>query len=426
MTVNEPSPEPKKNSQKAGMVLFGDFKGERHIVAPYTEGRFGNNMKYYGLGKGKVDPGEDAFEAGMRECKEETGIDVEKLLGKDAIEKLRRGETVENIDSGYEGVRIKRVMPNALEYTYLGRAGSPNDFALFAIELEGIDHLYDHLKNPANRSHYIGMPQEVYHPVRTMLASNPDKYPHMQDCLNWLRTMHMPQRPWSQGRGGESLPRINGEGDHWFADLEAQYMEKLGRPGDHIRNVPEWQSFQKTLVGDDYKLITKHAEQIKEILIKLHILSGKDEDILKFDTKDSPLVFYQEGADILTVDNYMKAIMDAGMERGDFNLAFCGNIKDMVAKNAPRVERITNSQLAAVVWAGGAEGIDKVADRYQAKPPATPQDNKWLGGDMYDDSLRTDLHAVLKHMQEHEVPISKILQAQPQGALEPPTLQRQD
>lgn len=409
--------EKQSPSHKAGMVLFGDIKGEKHVVAPYSEGRFDSNLKYYGLGKGKVDANEDALEAAMRECTEETGIDVKKLLGAETIAKLRRGETVEDIDSGYAGVRIKRVMPKALEYSYLGRGGSPHDFALFAIELEGIEHLYEHLKNPDNRSRYLGDPSQVYFPIRTTLATHRQEYPDMQQCLDWLRTMHMPHPAWSKGRGGESLPRINGEGDHWFADLEAAYMQRIGRPGGHIKNVAEWQSFQKTLVGENYHLLSKHAEQIRETLIELNVISGKDDDIIKFDTKDSPLMFYQEGADILTADNYLKAVIDAGLERSDFNLAFCGNVPAMVAKNAPRIERICNAQLAGVVWAAGDQAIEKVADRFQEKEAKTRSDNAWLGGDMYDDSLRHDLRGVMTAMKHKEVPISAVIHASKHGTL---------
>lgn len=409
--------EKQSPSHKAGMVLCGYIEGVKHVVAPYSEGRFATNWKYYGLGKGKVDPGEDMLDAAMRECSEETGIDVKKLLGEKAIAALRRGEAVENIESGYKGVRIKRVVPKALEYTYLGRGSSPHDFALFAIELEGIEHLHEHLKNPENRSRYLGDVQQVYHPIRTLLASRRDAYPDMQQCLDWLRTMHMPNKEWSKGRGGESLPRINGEGDHWFADLEAAYMEKIGRPGGHIKNVSDWLKFQKTLVGENYELLSKHAEQIRETLIELNVISGKDSDIIKFDTKDCPLVFYQEGADILTAENYLKAVIDSGLECDDFSLAFCGEIPAMAEKKAPRMERIVNAQMAGVVWAAGDEAIDKVADRFQRKEAKTRSDNTWLGGDMYDDSLRHDLRSVMTVMRGKEVPISAVLQASAEGTL---------
>lgn len=406
------------------MVLFGDYNGVRHIIAPYSEGRFDSNMKSYGLGKGKIDGGENALDAAMRECSEETGIDVRKLLGEDAIEKLRRGETIENIESGYPGVRIKRVIPQALEYTYLGRGGSPHEFAMFAIELEGIEHLYDHLKNPDNRSRYIGDPQQVYHPIRTTLASKRDEYPSMDQCLDWLRTMHMPDKPWAKDRVGESLPRINGEGDHWFADLEAAYMKEIGRPGGHIKNVSEWQSFQKRLVGENYLLLSKHAQQIRDTLVELDVISGKDDDIIKFDTKDSPLIFYQEGADLLTAENYLKCVIKSGLKRSDFSLAFCGNIPAMVAKDAPRIERIVNAQMAGVVWAAGDKAIESVADYYLRKPAKTTDKNAWLGGDMYDDSLRHDLRGVLAHMQEKEVPINQAINVRSQGVLQPAPIER--
>jgi 8-oxo-dGTP pyrophosphatase MutT (NUDIX family) len=62
----------------AGGVLVRTIRGRRHVAAIRPQGRAG----VWALPKGKIDPGESAIEAALREVHEETGVEgrlVEKL-----------------------------------------------------------------------------------------------------------------------------------------------------------------------------------------------------------------------------------------------------------------------------------------------------------------------------------------------------------
>jgi 8-oxo-dGTP diphosphatase len=62
----------------AGGVLVRTIRGRRHVAAIRPQGKPG----IWALPKGKIDPGESAAEAALREVREETGVEgrlVEKL-----------------------------------------------------------------------------------------------------------------------------------------------------------------------------------------------------------------------------------------------------------------------------------------------------------------------------------------------------------
>jgi 8-oxo-dGTP pyrophosphatase MutT (NUDIX family) len=82
------------------------------LLTSYDEGRIGENYKCYGLPKGSIDAGESSLEGALRETEEETGISFKRLMGDDNLKKFINGECLENIDTGYKGVRIRRADPN--------------------------------------------------------------------------------------------------------------------------------------------------------------------------------------------------------------------------------------------------------------------------------------------------------------------------
>ena len=445
MSARKNADIPKSRYTKAGIVLSGDINGVKHVVAPYTEGRFGDNQKYYVLAKGAIDPGEDVLDGALREASEETGIDMQRLLGADNIAALKRGEAVEHVESGYEGVRIKRFAPQALELNYLGREDNKNRAMIFTLEVEGLEHLQGALKNQRNLSSRFGRAQGVTHPVRTDVARN-SEFPSYAERIDWIRQMRIPGEYTRNGEDVKLVPKgYHGpQPENWFRNRENSYQAIHGRHKQKIDEVSDWQSFQSHLTLSDYSTLRDLTEQVKKEL-KITGLLGGDNDLIKMDTKDSPLSFYQEGADILTMDAYLDACLYSGMDRKDFAKAFCGNtpimsgtgvvadetphvLRDIVDQGggrnartaraakearkltpASRIERMGSSQLAGVVWAAGEASIDRVAKNIHEREVHSPQDNQWLGGTLYDDSLRNDLHTVYGSMVKAEKPSLEII-----------------
>lgn len=420
---------------KAGAIISGvlsaDAKNpaaQEYVVAPYTEGRFGGNDKYYVLPKGSIDANETVLDAAIREAAEETGIDIARLLGPDNIARLRAGKPVTHVQSGYKGVRIREVVPKALDFSYDSRENKPHRAIMLHIEVEGIEHLYPHLKNPENRSS-IGQIEQAPFPLRTLIRN--ERYPRLEVMFEWLRTMRTPKAPWAKKLAGTPLapkPTKSGAMPAWFevagrpgyfAGLEAAYTEATG---ERIKDAPSWQNFLKQLPPEDYANILHLAELVKEKLKECKVTKG-DHHIIKFDTKDLPLFFYQEGADIITKEQYLKSCIDNAANRGDFARAFAGNTRYAEEQKLPRFERILRSQIAGVVWAVGDARIDTVIDRLKKNPPKTRNGELWgqpINKCAELDRLGEDLHTVNAMMQAREVPLSDVAGIIPKGKLAHP------
>jgi len=72
----------------------------------------------------------------------------------------------------------------------------------------------------------------------------------------------------------------------------------LGRP---IRDMREWKKFCTDIEGKDFRRLDADVNRIKEYLTKRGIVSDS-RPVLKMDSHDTPLNFYQEGAEILPLD----------------------------------------------------------------------------------------------------------------------------
>ena len=381
-------------------MLFGnDANGKRLVVAPWTEGRFGDGDKYYSIAAGGVDGSEDVLGAALREASEETGINMEKLLGEENIKKLRRGEKVENVKSGYKGVIVKQVVPNALDYIYKGRTDLPSHLVMFGIELEGIERLRGQTKNSAWASKEGEV--DAILPLRWKVHDD-TQFPSLTQCLEALRTMRMPDAPWAQNLKGVPLTPVGVASDpNWFRGLEAKY-----NAGKEITNIPEWQRFRVQLSPDEDKAITMMAEQIKNYLKQLHIV-GNDDATMKFDTKDCPFKFYQEGADIISAEDYLHTCLKRSAFRGDYDRAFCGGTPKM--QGVGRMERVTNAQLAAVVCVTPRKDIRAIAQGIGRNPFKTER-GEFLGGSIFDaDGLQEDLLGIKDAMNKKMTPIASVL-----------------
>ena len=81
----------------AGGVLVRSIRGRAHVAAIRPQGRQG----IWALPKGKIDPGESAAEAAVREVREETGVEG------DLVEKL--GDVRYVYTATWEGAKGERI-----------------------------------------------------------------------------------------------------------------------------------------------------------------------------------------------------------------------------------------------------------------------------------------------------------------------------
>lgn len=379
------APQKQKPYQKAGMIISGMLpNGQQALVAPYSEGRFGHQDKYYVLPTGSIDAGETPLHGALREAEEETGIDMVRLLTPEGVAALERGERLTNIPSGYPGVTIRRVEPEPVDHTFLSRASKPRRLALYGIEVDGIEHLRSALKNQPNLNR-AGRVQPVRRPISDVLRDAPERYPTFTDFLEWLRTERMPERIWNTGyTGNRDLVPHEDEVDYptWFRLLEAKHGP--------ITDRDSWQRFCERIPHHDFSVLSGYIATIKGTLKSMHILNG-DNDHIKLDDKDCPLFYYQEGADIITAEQYLKTAFERMRANSDYAKAFGGDC-EQVRKLAP-TGRIQHSQLVGIAPFVREEDITKASaqfmedlnrpsltDRVQGRSPyrATSHSAPWL------------------------------------------------
>lgn len=356
--------EEEKPFQKAGIVIYGtNAQGKRALVAPWSEGRFGYKHKYPALPKGSIDDGESAVETAVRETSEETGIDIRLMLGEDRYAAFIAGEEIKvPFESPeYEGVHVVHVGTTPVRHDYMARSGAMRPTALYGIEVEGIENLVRHLKNTknANTENF-----QVRHSIKEQFK-DAKRYPQLEDFLEWLRTGDMPEREWSAGKYCLSLyGELEPGTETLFSQLEKQVMSKP------IENLKEWKEFWRTLPKADYKQLQPYVAKIKKNVQDIGVVEG-DRSIYKLDDKDTPLRFFQEGADIVTAEDFIAQCYRMMAHNPDYALAFGGRAyvqdKDSqpLSKSALSKAQVTHSQLAAVAnFVPPHELLQAVAKRF--------------------------------------------------------------
>ncbi len=355
--------------KKAGIVIHGMMgtgpnAGKHSLIAPYTEGRFSTQDKSYVLPKGAIDPGEDMLGGALRETKEETGIDVVLLLcatreevaalAKDkhfepeALKQLRAGESVKNlVSAGYPGVTVLEFEPLFADHMYYGRASNPDRVAMFGVRVEGIEHLCGALKNQQNVNcgqHVV----PVKYSIDDRMRDHPEIYPSFDDFLTWMREQAMPDRAWN--RQVKHRPTLVPNDDSpierptFFEQVEERWAKKHNH-SQPITTRDQWKSFCEDIPHSDYRQIKGHFEKIKAEVKKLGITKSDMGDV-KLDTKDTPLFFYQEGADCITTEQYLASCFERMRANPDYAKAFAGDCALQLSK--PREKRIIHSQLAGI------------------------------------------------------------------------------
>jgi len=335
-------------AKKAGVVIYGtNAEGKRAFVMPYSEGRFGYGDKYYVLPKGSVDKNEEVRAAAVRETEEETGISIKTLIGEKALAAFEAGGALPQMpfDSpGYPGVRVAHIGMVPVSHSYTARSGKKRPTDIFGIEVEGIERLAPYLKNQRNANTAdFKVRDSVFNAVH-----DAEKYPQLADFIEWLRTGEMPAREWNAGKP-KPPPLYDIRHGSPFERIEQETM------GQKIHMLDQWKAFFLEMNSHNYDEMQKYCGAIKKAISDLGITKG-DSDTLKLDDKDTPLQFFQEGADIITAEDYVRRCTALLQQNLDYALGFggAGGSSQRMGKQ-PRMHIKQSQMVAAVPFIPAAE-----------------------------------------------------------------------
>jgi 8-oxo-dGTP pyrophosphatase MutT (NUDIX family) len=292
---------------KAGIFLYGrGDDGRMHTLVSYSEGRFGSGdatateknlgRKCYGLAKGAIHEGETAAQAAARETREETGIDLQTLLGKENFKKWLKGETLTNMSSeGYPGVHVVRIEGAPREHDYRSSHGVLHKAAYFAIEVEGIEQLAPHLKKMHPKDNSVALKV-----IRTADQLAQERHlPNFHQVMEILRTGKIPHQAHSSWANPSSaLPVI--------ANPSLPKLLTDHPPKSHnIYTHDGWHEYWKALPETATEMLKPDLRALKQYFERCGIV-GNEGDKLKFDTKLNPGSFYQEGGEIQPVSEFLE------------------------------------------------------------------------------------------------------------------------
>ena len=373
----------KQTATGAGIIIYDDHSDgdcRRSMIMPYNEGRFSDPgrersepARRYVLPKGAVDAGETNFQAALRETQEETGVDPVRLLCKTskevaayetdplalpaAVTALMQGQEIEPFDSaGYPGVRVKHADVNPQIHDFTNRVGKELSVAMFGIEVENIEALKPHLKNPDKRTK-----------LQEKIERETPKFATM---LSWMQRGHIPA-----AEAGEAKYIQLKHTAQWFSDQVARYA-----PDAHLLDRDVWRKFCEDVQQDPKAIKTLWAscEEIKHHLLDKKKILG-DNDVLKLDMRDCPLHFFVEGASIINDKDLIRKIFFRMDADPDYAAAFGGQCAANATK--PPEYRITHSAAAAI---GNFVAPEVIAKAFQEAEVVSQKRHqqalRWTGG----------------------------------------------
>ncbi len=345
---------------KAGIILYGmaaDRQGTSrlHVLAPYSEGRFCARLKCYAPAKGSIDKGETPIQAAVRETLEETGVDIQKLLGEEAYQQFLNGEVVADIEStDYPGVKVIRANPTPIDHTYISGHGKPHCAHYFAIEVEGIEKLRPALKSlEKERNSDAKVHDGEAVPVTAFEHAGQQQLPNLREMVDILRDGTIPARWMKNKVASEAIIRSPA-----FPKLAKKYHF----PAHHL-TPSTWEQFCRRVEGDseDYTALQEDIKKVKKRLEKFGLIN--DHKALKMDTSDRPLLFYQEGADILPVEEMLRRSAAVARVNPVYAKAMWGD-----GKGLSESQRMERAQIAPLVKFFADKGIT-------VEPPTTLSDS---------------------------------------------------
>lgn len=334
---------------KAGIILYGmaaDRQGTSrlHVLAPYSEGRFCARLKCYAPAKGSIDKGETPIQAAVRETLEETGVDIQELLGEEAYSRFLNGEVVTNIENtGYPGVKVIRANPTPIDHTYISGHEKQHRTHYFAIEVEGIEKLRPALKSLEKEQNSDAKAHDGEAvPVTAFEHVQKKELPNLREMLRILRAGNISKSWTAAQQRHETIIRSPA-----FPELATKYHF----PAHHL-TPSSWEQFCRRVEKDpdDYATLKRDVKAIKDHLEEVGLIN--DHKALKMDTSDRPLLFYQEGADILPVEEMLRRSAAVARVNPVYAKAMWGD-----GKGLSESQRMERAQIAPLVKFFAHKGI---------------------------------------------------------------------
>ncbi len=299
--------------QKAGLIIYSVEKDENGknqimVVAPWSEGRFSDGDKAYGIGKGDVDRLDrgDAFKAATREFEEEVGLNLTRLL-----------------TNNYPGVRMLECDFEAPLISTLVQSNgrNPQQLHLFAVKVDNIHGLAPYIqRRDLQKQHKVtdddqSIPKEIW--ANTLAEKF--KYPSTQRLIEIARNGIVPLQmdEYSQFPQDVELfqyPLLSTIYDALFAYYRPTAKKDVIDTPEELDML--WQDFSgKKILGE----LKVQMDQIKRHLLKEGIITRKDG--INLDTKNRPLRYFQESADILPLDEYLYRMYALAQKNPLYSLA---------------------------------------------------------------------------------------------------------
>ncbi|MBN66582.1 MAG: hypothetical protein CMM94_03325 [Rickettsiales bacterium] len=402
----------------------GEKTSELKVLAPWTEGNFSTDgRKAYLIPKGTIDEGEDVKEAAIREVAEETGIFLDEIPNDPRPESERRylydpsnPKHVEWKESGedkfYPGAEIKCWLADG-EPVFDGmlptNRGNPAHHIMYGVKVKGIETLHEYIKHRDNGPE--GKPV-VKHKAIDLVEQQADTLPTFEQLLETLRTGYWNgvddrlygrlfdpnfketekyylwrQETANMNRAVNELIQQQGDSIS-LADARAvisdakERFEKIEKgeikieTPEQLDDLFQTTSIQNT-IKDDLKAIRKFMEgqgKYGDVFEKIGMEPLiNDAKGFKMDTKQHPLRYYQESADIIPAEEYLERMVSFA-EENEGGQYHCSQFNRMINDRAPgRRFKGERSSIADVVVAA----VEAADQESKADLETQQDDSKW-------------------------------------------------
>ena len=376
--------------EKGGFVIYGrNARGELCVLTSLVQGRFSvdphDRTKYYGLAKGSLDVilqqsrdggapivlSETGLDGALRETKEETGLDIAALFGAQNLVRYKAGQVLQAVPSPLDDrVRIAHAsVKDCADYAYISGAGVQRRLQLYYIEVDGIEHLADHLKLLDGALHAPGQSM-AQRGIADICAQK--GYPNFDAMMHILRTGKVTANDTCWAPADYTLF------EHpVFPAIEARLKKEGRQRGVRALNADtpqNWIEFCEKIPGADFKKLKPQFAIIKKYFEDLG-LAGDDMSI-KLDDKDCPLCFYQEAGEIVPLKTLVMRSLRSAEQNPKYAQAIWGTY------NGSRIEKRygAHAQFPHAQISGFARLFDRIGDAYGVSDTLLEVAQQWSHG----------------------------------------------